>query len=298
MSMNDRATNNNGVAEEISVQTASLRLSGQAWGPKTGRPVLALHGWMDNSSSFALLAPLLRGIRLVALDLPGHGRSAHRPAGSAYHFVDYIPDVLAAADGLGWQTFSLLGHSLGAGISTITAAVAPNRVTHLALIEGLGPVVGDPADAPKALSRFLEQANRLKDKPPGIYRNMREAVIARRTAGDISIEAARLLVERNGRAVDAGFTWRSDPRLRQRSPAYLSELQVHAYLAEIQAPTLLVRGESGFLVERSYIPERCARVANLTVEHLPGKHHLHMDDPEPVAGLLNEFFASPDAGAP
>ncbi|MEZ5601350.1 MAG: alpha/beta fold hydrolase [Candidatus Competibacteraceae bacterium] len=99
------------MSEELELQTPYLRLAARAWGPLDGVPVLALHGWLDNAASFDALAPLLPNTRLVALDLTGHGRSEHRPAGVHYHFVDFIPDVVAAADALGWNRFALLGHS-------------------------------------------------------------------------------------------------------------------------------------------------------------------------------------------
>jgi pimeloyl-ACP methyl ester carboxylesterase len=36
-----------------------LALSAQVWGDDAAPPLLALHGWLDNAGSFALLAPLL-----------------------------------------------------------------------------------------------------------------------------------------------------------------------------------------------------------------------------------------------
>ena len=57
-------------------QLAALRNDGS--GPR----VLALHGWLDNAASFLPLAAHLRAIDLVALDLPGHGHSAHLPPGA------------------------------------------------------------------------------------------------------------------------------------------------------------------------------------------------------------------------
>ena len=115
-------------ADELTLATPTLQLAALRWHAGAPRRVLALHGWLDNAASFAGLAPRLDGCDTVALDLPGHGRSDHRPPGVHYHFVDFIPDVLAAADYLGWSQFALLGHSLGAGIGCFTAAVARKLV--------------------------------------------------------------------------------------------------------------------------------------------------------------------------
>ena len=72
------------VVEEIRLSLPHIELAAHLFGPEDGVPVIALHGWLDNANSFARLAPKLTGLRIVALDLAGHGHSAHRPPGASY----------------------------------------------------------------------------------------------------------------------------------------------------------------------------------------------------------------------
>ena len=46
--------------------------------------IVCLHGWLDNANSFATLAPLLAtqfNMRVIGIDLPGHGKSSHSSLG-------------------------------------------------------------------------------------------------------------------------------------------------------------------------------------------------------------------------
>ncbi len=278
------------MVEDLELQTPYLRLAARVWGPPDGVPVLALHGWLDNAASFDALAPLLPGVRLVALDLAGHGYSDHRPPGSHYHFVDFIPDVAAAADALGWQRFALLGHSLGGGIASFIAAVLPERVTRLAAIEGFGPPTSHPDDSPINLRKALAQMHTLPNKRLPLYPGLEAAIQTRCEASGLSWRAATILVERGVKPVGDGFGWRTDPRLRFVSPLYLAEPQILAYMARIQAPALLLCGEAGYLVKRAYMQDRYARVAHLTVKIVPGGHHPHLENPESCARRLNPFL--------
>src|SRR5690606_29019174 len=91
------------VPAELVLEPEGRALAALRSGTRSGTRVLALHGWLDNAASFTPLAAALPELDLVALDLPGHGHSAYRPARTWYHFIDYIDDVLAALDALGWE---------------------------------------------------------------------------------------------------------------------------------------------------------------------------------------------------
>src|SRR5579875_3291993 len=140
---------------ELRLKTARGELAALQWGEPDAPPLLALHGWLDNAASFGAIAPRLAACRrVIAPDLPGHGHSAHLPAGAIrYHVVDQVDHVLDAADALGLASFDLLGHSLGAGIASLIAAALPARVGKLALIEGLGPLADDGS---QTLSRWRD----------------------------------------------------------------------------------------------------------------------------------------------
>jgi pimeloyl-ACP methyl ester carboxylesterase len=229
--------------------------------------------------------------RVIALDLPGHGHSSHLPAGvRRYHFIDQIDTVLDCADALGLDTFDLLGHSLGAGVATLVAVAAPQRVRRLALIEGLGPLADDGT---RTLDRLRDAAaQRTRDRrPPRVFASTDAAVAARVAAGGLSADEARPIVARNLTAVDTGCIWRSDARLRLTTPLRIEDAQVRRLLAGITVPTWLLLAEPA----TPYLPSplmqaRAACVAGIRIEHLAGPHHLHIRHPQAVAQSLVKFL--------
>jgi len=104
--------------QPFSLAVAGTTVAGLRSGAAGGTRVLALHGWLDNAASFVPLAAQLPDLGLVAIDLPGHGHSAHLPPGTQYNTPGAICHVLDVADALGWDRFVLLGHSMGAGIAS------------------------------------------------------------------------------------------------------------------------------------------------------------------------------------
>ncbi len=96
------------VGEEIQLAVPWGNVAGLAYGPSDGDPVLGLHGWLDNANTFIEVAKYLTpGIRFVAIDLPGHGFSSHKPPGSSYTMFNYVrlllPRSLLTSVGPGYR---------------------------------------------------------------------------------------------------------------------------------------------------------------------------------------------------
>ncbi|MGD9252737.1 MAG: alpha/beta hydrolase [Holophagae bacterium] len=275
---------------ELELQLPFHRLAGLRWGADDGSPVLALHGWLDNAASFARLAPMLDGLQVVALDLTGHGRSQHRPAGANHHFVDWVPEVAAAADALGWERFSLLGHSMGAGISTLVSAAYPERVARAALLEGAGPMAAPAEEAAKQLRLALADEQRAAEGAARVFPDLESAVGARARDTDLDHESARLLVIRGTEEVDGGVCFTHDIRLKTRSRVRFTEGQVHALLAAIECPVLALRALQGWPFPQDIVRRRLELITNLRTFEVDGGHHVHLTHPERVAPTVNRFL--------
>jgi pimeloyl-ACP methyl ester carboxylesterase len=280
---------------EVALETplgrlAALRNDGD--GPR----VLALHGWLDNAASFLPMAPHLHGLDLVALDLPGHGRSAHLPPGADYSFAGAMATVLDAADALGWERFCLLGHSMGAGIASLVAAACPQRIERLVAIEALGALADVPERTVARMRDAVAAERALHGKQLRVFPDIDTAVRARayasRVPGSGLDEAlVRLLVERGLRAVDGGYQWSSDPRLTLPTMVRMTEAQIENLVAGIECPALAVFADPA----QPYLPDpvrrrRVALMPDARLLVMPGGHHLHMQQPAEVAAPVRGFL--------
>lgn len=284
------------VPEEIRLRLPHIELAAQAYGPQDGRPVIALHGWLDNAATFARLAPKLQGLRIIAVDLAGHGHSEHRPPGAGYALWDYVHDVLLVAERLDWPRFSLLGHSMGAIVSVLLAATFPEKVRRLALVDGLIPPTTEAEGAVATLAEALQGRLALSAKRKPVYPSVeRAAQVRQRGVGHVSFEAAQLLAHRGLMPVEEGFTWRTDSRLTLATPLRLTQAHVNAFVAALSCPTKLVLAEQGLLAHRDGLDQLLAN-APISLERLPGGHHLHLDDEQGaqlVADCFNPFLSAP-----
>ncbi|HRA21715.1 MAG TPA: alpha/beta fold hydrolase, partial [Anaerolineae bacterium] len=129
-------------------------------GPQTRPPLLLLHGFTGDRRSWLGFAAAWRRLqagdradgrhhgyrrRVIALDLPGHGRSPQPADPAARTMPGVVAEVQATIDALGITRAHVLGYSMGGRVALSLALAVPERVASLSLI-GASPGIADAAE--------------------------------------------------------------------------------------------------------------------------------------------------------
>jgi pimeloyl-ACP methyl ester carboxylesterase len=158
------------------------------------------------------------------------------------------------------------------------------------MLEASGPLTEDPEKIPDRLAKSSEElrdSSRFKSR---LFPTIEAAVNARLRATGMDPESARLIVERQLELTPDGYRWCFDPRHRMTSPIYLTEPQVLAVLRRVECPALVVTADSGYLADRAETITRLEQLSHCEQQQVSGQHHMHMDNPEPVAAAINQFL--------
>lgn len=107
--------------------------------------VLALHGITASHRTWQLVAPRLPGVRVVAPDLRGRGRSNGLPP--PYGMATHADDAATVLDQLGVRRATVVGHSMGGFATVVFHARHPERAAGVVLVDG-----GLPAQVPDGMT--------------------------------------------------------------------------------------------------------------------------------------------------
>ncbi|HVV19238.1 MAG TPA: alpha/beta hydrolase [Pseudonocardiaceae bacterium] len=107
--------------------------------------VIALHGWFGSGAAWGPLLSHLDGSRFTYVFPDYRGYGARRADAGEHTVAEAASDVLALADELGWQRFSLVGHSMGGSVMQRVLADAPDRVRAMVGVSPV-PASGVPFD--------------------------------------------------------------------------------------------------------------------------------------------------------
>ena len=120
---------------EKELDIEGLRIVYEESGNPEGHPVILLHGWGCNHSTVKSIAACIEdGMRVISVDLPGHGKSEEPPSvWGTRDFAKLVGDIIAR---LQLNNPSLIGHSFGGRTSIAYAAC--NNVNKVILVDSAG----------------------------------------------------------------------------------------------------------------------------------------------------------------
>ncbi|XP_025989971.1 probable serine hydrolase isoform X2 [Solenopsis invicta] len=288
--------------KEIQIPMPWGHIRGKWWGPADKQPIVAIHGWQDNSGTFDTLAPLLPNVSILTIDLPGHGFSSHLPVGQFYYiFWDGVLALRRIVKYYKWNKVKLLGHSLGGAISFLYAAAYPDEVETLISLDIASPSVRDIKKTAVATGEYIDKFLKyelltLDEVPSYEYDEMLE-IVEKAYNGSITREGAEILMKRGMQpAYKKGkYYFSRDLRLKVSLLGMLSLDIVLEYASQIKCSYLNIRAVPGMKFEQ---PENYQKVLDVIKEgakrfeyhEVKGTHHIHLNEPEKIAPIIKNFL--------
>ncbi|RZF40512.1 hypothetical protein LSTR_LSTR000391 [Laodelphax striatellus] len=293
---------------EVTIPVPWGHIAGKWWGTRDKQPIIALHGIQDNAASFDRLIPLLDtgGVPIFSVDLPGHGNSDRLPPGYLPHYTDtliilryLIKDVFK-----GWGKINFLTHSFGSSLCFAYSGIYPDEVQSLVSLEcaRLYMTSNTPENIRSTIDKVIGYSRKSSLEPPSdTYDQMLDKFYKGRK-GRVTMVASEVLLSRGltkSSASEDKFFYSRDyvtrPALGVFSLDYWNELA-----SRIKCSTLVVEAEKGLYRRQGPIREAFLDQLKLIGNNAPicehvvvpkGGHHVHLDSPEKVAPIVNNFYS-------
>ena len=283
------------VERHLDVALGPARRAGLAVAPACPGPCACTAGWIM-PPRLSPLSQLLPGWTWWRWTLPvTAARIIVRPA-ATITFTDYVCDLDAALDALGWHQCVLIGHSMGTGAAVSYACADPSRVSALLLLDGLGLMTEEAPLLPARMARALASVRNPRQHR-SVFGAIEEAAAVRMANNPMHAGSAYLLAERALQRSPDGWRWRTDGRAMWTSPAYITEAQSSALMAAVQCPALALYTDTLYKYLGERLAGRLQALPDVQAHKVPGGHHVHMDDPESMAQLIRPFLATLDLTA-
>jgi pimeloyl-ACP methyl ester carboxylesterase len=288
-------------------QGAGCRLSAVDFGNSDAQPMVILHGMRDHALSMQSIALAFTDYHVISVDLRGHGDSDNP---GSYTMTQMVADLRAFFDHSELKNPVLIGHSLGGHIVSKFAALYPDEVESLILIDGMGPPSPVGQSSGDHLVRWRDHiagaiGMRLKRKSMPDKHEAFERLS--RNNPKLSEATARFIVE-HGVEIhpEGGVCWKWDPRVNMIWSTFSHDESEELY-REITCPVLIITGEHSL----DYWAENRVELAGQDDLHSSelerrqnlfqhAEHHIisgaghmiHYDEPEDLNGVIRDFLTS------
>ena len=262
-----------------------------AWGDPGRRGLLFVHGGGANAHWWThLAASFAEDVRVLAVDLSGHGDSGHRDAYSLEQWTDEV--VAVAADGGIDGEPVVVGHSMGGFVTIATAARHPRSLAGAIICDS--PVT-EPD--PEVSSYHVGDAF----GRPRVYEDLELAVSRFRTVPaqprylDFVMDH---VARRSLKQVEGGWSWKFDRGVFAQFGGRVRQVAL-PYLSDVTCRLALLRSENG-LVTRDIGEAMYDRLGRVTpvVEIPEAGHHAMLDEPLLLLTAIRTLLADWDHSEP
>lgn len=278
---------------ENTLGIGSLSLHFASWGQRTtsDRAIILIHGLTASSREFLNIGPALaaRGWYVIAPDLRGRGRSA-KPA-HGYGVPFHANDVLSLCDHFGLTRVHVVGHSLGAIIGAYLAALYPERVEKLVMIDAGGVIPDDTQQAIAASVNRLGTSYPSLDAYLGLMRQLPMI-----QWNDLWEAYFRYDAEVHP---DGSVTSRVPRQAIQEENAALAALRTEELPGLVRQPTLILRAavgllgpERGLILPREEAERLRQTMSDCRVVEIPDANHYTIVEAPLLRSTVTEFLAS------
>jgi pimeloyl-ACP methyl ester carboxylesterase len=262
-----------------------------AWGEPGRRGLVFVHGggahahwWTHVAATFAA------DLRVVAVDLSGHGDSDHR---EVYALEQWTDEVMAAAEAGGIAGPPVvIGHSMGGFVTIVTAARHADRLGGAVVCDS--PVTEPDPEIGAYQVRQAFGAPRTYETVEDALGHFRTVPAQDHYLDDVMDHVAR----RSLRRVDGGWRWKFD---REVFAQFIGSMRsvAYPYLSEITCRLALLRSEHG-LVTRDIGESMYDKLGRVTpvVEIPEAGHHAMLDQPLILLTALRALLADWDHSEP
>lgn len=270
-----------GYAKNVKLETSGLNIFCFEAGKEHDKSILLIHGLGDEADTWRhIIQPLAERFHVIALDLPGFGRSDKPKVKYTPYF--FMETILALLDSLSIKKAILMGSSLGAIFAHELAITHTDRVDALVLVDGgllQNKPMGDWSFRLMMLPLLGEWFyTRLRKDPQAAFNSLGN--VYSDLAGLSETDREFLFTRVNKRVWSDGQRRAYFSTLRKLMP-WTRDLQPYlpSKLYYLKTPTLVIRGEHDPL-----FPEANAQgIANVQLDaqfitisssgHLPHQEH-------------------------
>lgn len=257
---------------------------------KGEKTIVLIHGLASNAGFWRYAIPeLSKNYRVIAVDLPGYGKS--QKGAYSYSMTFYADQIKRLADELKLDKFILVGHSMGGQIGITFALKYPGRLEKLVLASPAGVEAFNQAEG-NWLRSVMTEASVKKTTEEGIRRNLAMNFYSWDNKWEWMVE------ERVGMIKEKDFDEFAYAVVRCVN-GMLDE-PTHDKLKNISVPTLIVYGKNDRLIPNPYLhPGSAANIFKWGAKQIPNSklyeidncgHLLQIEHPQEFSNAVLDFI--------